>query len=264
MRRAESDAAGGNSPRCSSQRWLRWPSPARPAPARRARRAPPPRTCGAAPPRRPAALTDRTADIQAPRGRDLALNRAGMAALLKGAPTERTSAAKARPLIVSLPAPQGGFQRFALVDSPVMAPALARKHPEIKTYVGRGLDDPTATIRADLTPLGFHASVRSEHGVWYIDPVSRHDQSVYASYFGRDLKDVHGLFDFRDPQHDDHASADATAGRDASPDIVSGAVLRTYRLALVSDPSYATYFGAPNVTAAKVTLMNRVDQVYED
>ncbi len=40
--------------------------------------------------------------------------------------------------------------------------------------------------------------------------------------------------------------------------------LRTYRLALVTDPSYATYFGAANVTAAKVTLINRVTQIYED
>ena len=41
--------------------------------------------------------------------------------------------------------------------------------------------------------------------------------------------------------------------------------LRTYRLALITDSTYSTYFGGPqNVTAAKVTLMNRVDQIYED
>ena len=44
----------------------------------------------------------------------------------------------------------------------------------------------------------------------------------------------------------------------------AGDVLRTYRLALVTDQSYATYFGAANVTAAKVALMSRVNQVYED
>src|SRR4051794_19210452 len=110
-----------------------------------------------------------SADVSAPHGRDLALNRAGMQTLLKGAPAERTAAARQRPLVVSLPAPQGGFQRFSLVASAVMAPALAARHPEIKTYVGRGLDDTTATIRADLTPLGFHASIRSQHGAWYID-----------------------------------------------------------------------------------------------
>ena len=42
-------------------------------------------------------------------------------------------------------------------------------------------------------------------------------------------------------------------------------MLRIYRLALITDPGYADFFGGPaNVTAAKVTLMNRVVQVYED
>ena len=45
---------------------------------------------------------------------------------------------------------------------------------------------------------------------------------------------------------------------------VTGTQLRTYRLALITDPSYANYFGgSANVTAAKVALMNRVNQVYE-
>ena len=39
---------------------------------------------------------------------------------------------------------------------------------------------------------------------------------------------------------------------------------RTYRLALVTDPAYAAYFGTANVLAAKVTLMNRVNQIYND
>ena len=69
--------------------------------------------------------------------------------------------------------------------------------------------------------------------------------------------------------------ATATARRSASYQVVrdddptvdppTGDVLRTYRLALITDPGYATFFGGPaNVTAAKVTLINRVDQVYED
>ncbi|MEO5735123.1 MAG: M12 family metallo-peptidase, partial [Rubrivivax sp.] len=48
-------------------------------------------------------------------------------------------------------------------------------------------------------------------------------------------------------------------------DAAVGNQLRSYRLALVTDPAYATYFGgSANVTAAKVTLINRVTQVYED
>ena len=68
-----------------------------------------------------------------------------------------------------------------------MAPGLQLKHPDIATFSGRGIDDPTATIHADLSPLGFHASVRTPKGDWYIDPYYHLDQSVYASYYGHDV-----------------------------------------------------------------------------
>ena len=103
--------------------------------------------------------------------------------------SERTAAAKTSPLVLALPAPDGQFQRFTLADSPVMEAGLAARHPDIKTYRGRGIDDPTATIRADMTPLGFHASVRSTKGAWYIDPYYHLDTSVYVSYYARDLKE---------------------------------------------------------------------------
>jgi Metallo-peptidase family M12 len=162
---------------------------------------------------------------------------------------------------VSLPVPDGGFERFTLADSPVMESGLAARHPEIKTYTGRGLDDPTATIRADITPLGFHASVRSSRGAWYVDPYYNQDQSLYSVYFGRDLADADDQFTEREDV--ESATADiAGAVADVPPG--PSVTLRTYRLALVTDPSYANFFGPDNVTAAKVTLINRVTQVYED
>ena len=88
--------------------------------------------------------------------------------------------------MLTLPAPNGGVQRFAVHESSIMEAGLAARHPEIKTYAGRGLDDATATVRADLSPLGFHASVRSAAGGWYVDPYYRNDDSVYVSYFTRD------------------------------------------------------------------------------
>ena len=207
--------------------------------------------------------------------RAFALDVDGLEAALADAPPDATlsaapkalSRAASSPLILSLPAPKGGFQRFAVEESSVMEAGLAAKHPEIKTYAGRGIDDPAATIRADLTPLGFHASVRSPQGAWYIDPYYRLDSSVYVSYYGRDLEDSRGTFVER--EGDDGAEqADAFLGLDlAAADVPEGPIVtrRTYRLALLSDPTYATFFGGPaNVTAAKVTLVNRVNQVYED
>jgi hypothetical protein len=41
-------------------------------------------------------------------------------------------------------------------------------------------------------------------------------------------------------------------------------VRRTYRLALLNDPAYADYWGTENVLAAKVALVTRVNQIYND
>jgi hypothetical protein len=205
------------------------------------------------------------ADVQAHHFRAFTLDQAGMRAKLASTPKaglhERALAAGSS-TILSLPAPGGGFERFRVEQSPVMAPELAAKHPEIKTYAGVGIDDPTASIRADTGPLGFHASVRAPGGAWYIDPYYHLDDSVYVSYYGRDLENPHGGFE-----------ETGVLGKATDPlDIDTAAVaagpavqLRTYRLALLTDPTYATFFGgSANVTAAKVTLMNRVDQIYED
>ncbi len=178
-------------------------------------------------------------------------------------------ARSAGPRTLSLPGPDGGLQRFAVTPSTVLAPGLAAAHPEITTWAGRGVDDPAASVRVDVGSLGLHASVRSPAGAWYVDPYYDRDRGVYLSYWGRDLRSSpHG--GFVEGAGDALAQAQAALGEaapvlpapDAAPAV--GTVLRTYRLALLSDPTYAAYFGSENVLAAKVALVNRVDQVYED
>ncbi|MEO6084133.1 MAG: M12 family metallo-peptidase [Umezawaea sp.] len=194
-----------------------------------------------------AARSAQPADVRTDRFAGFTLNRPALTASLAGASTAE----------VVLPTPTGMFERFELADTPVMEPGLAAKHPEIKTYAGKGLDDPTASVRADLTPLGFHASVRSQHGQWFVDPYSHRDQGLYASYYGHDLTPAAPLREV-DVQHEVrrlHPAAVAT-----SPVVR----LHTYRLAIITDPSYARYFGTENVTAAKVALANRIAQIYED
>ncbi len=194
-----------------------------------------------------AAASARPSDVRPNRFAGFALDRPALAESLAGA----------SPVEVVLPTPAGTFQRFELVDTPVMETGLAARHPEIKTYAGRGLDDPTASVRADLTPLGFHASVRSQRGQWFVAPYSRRDQGLYASYYGHDLPPAAPL----------RESGVQYAGQHLQPVTVgTGPVvrLRTYRLAIITDPSYARYFGAENVTAAKASLVNRIAQIYED
>jgi hypothetical protein len=197
------------------------------------------------------------AQIKAKKLRAYTLDRGRAAAALAAAPAESAGAGGA---MLSLPAPDGSLQRFALQRTSLMEPALAARHPEISTFGGRGIDDPTATVRADLTPLGFHASVRSAEGNWYVDPYYERDESLYVSYYTRDAESNETFV-----ERDDDAEAAVEAAKEAAIPLGPAVQLRTYRLALVTDPSYTAYFGGPaNVTAAKVTLMNRVNQIYED
>jgi len=288
----------------------------------------------------------RTPALQLTRMHAATLDLAGMQSFAASAPLEKAGAAlralQSDSLTIALPHPDGGFRRFSLVEAPIMEAGLAALHPEIKTYRGVGIDDPKATLRMDITPLGLHASVRSPSGGFFVDPLYKNDTSVYASYGRGDLVNQHGPFS-ESRMDDVHVTVDrgfyqpgeaidvsangfpagarvtlevraegttdavrtlsatadktgavkvtlpanslgnggyevaARAGNIASSTVFtvldaagtadaisSGPTLRTYRLALVTDPSYAAYFGVDNVTAAKVTLINRVTQIYED
>ncbi|MFT4264762.1 MAG: M12 family metallo-peptidase [Nocardioides sp.] len=173
---------------------------------------------------------------------------------------------------ISVPDPDGRPVRFSVVPDSVMESELAAAHPEIQTYAGRGIDDPALSLRADVTPMGFHAAVRSPRGSWFMDPATDHrGESRHLSYYTASLpavpesiSDAFARTDL-DDLHEETAGA-ATSER-AAP--AAGAVvpLRTYRLALASDPAYAAYFqehdGDSNVLSQKVTLINRVNQIYE-
>ena len=191
----------------------------------------------------------------------VALDHAALRARLALAPSESAGAkgATAAPTEITLPLPDGTLQRFAVVESPVMAAELAALFPEIKTYYAQSIDDPVATARLDLTPAGFHAQILSPNGAVYIDPHLR-DASVYAVYHKKDYRRSVADFHCATPQGQtvNLLSAETTANR-------SGANLRTYRLACAADGEYTAFHGG-NVSggmAGIVSAVNRVNGVYE-
>ncbi|MCU1394313.1 MAG: hypothetical protein JWM34_2741 [Ilumatobacteraceae bacterium] len=208
-------------------------------------------------------------DIDTTHALAFSLNAPGMNAELASAPLELTPAAKAKPEILSLPKPDGGFEQFAIQLSPVMAPELAAKYPDITSYSGQGIDDPAATVRLDQGPKGFHAQVLSPSGDWYIDPYYHADLSVYVSYFRTDLVNSHGTF--VDGALPDGLTPTVTAPA-ATAARSTGTQLHTYRLAVAADGEYSQFQamgGTPptpttaTTLAAIVTAVNRVTGIYE-
>ena len=204
--------------------------------------------------------------------RTVAADLAALDALLAKAPMEGTAAARAAKVVLSLPLPDGTFGRFQIVESPIMEPELAAKFPEIKTYLGQGLDDPTAVARMDRTPKGFHAMILSSAGTIYIDPYRPGDTKNYISYFKRDFVTKEVFQEFPDVKEALEGVKEGLGlGTDRSPSgaallAPSGAVLRTYRAAVVGQTEYTTFHGGTvnGAMAAIITTMNRVNGIYEN
>ncbi|MFO0830882.1 MAG: M12 family metallo-peptidase [Phycisphaerales bacterium] len=173
------------------------------------------------------------------------------------APREATPAAN-QPLILWLPKPDGTFERFSVVESPIMTPDFQAVRPDVRTFVGQGMDDPAATLRCDWTTLGFRAQVLSPGGAWYIDPYTFFNTTYYVSYFKRDFwKDT----------SDWHCETTGEPIPQAEPVFGDRVVttLRTYRLALAATGEYTAFFGGTvaNAQSAMITSVNRVTGVYE-
>lgn len=163
--------------------------------------------------------------------------------------------------VIPLPMPEGGFARFEIAEAPVMEPALAKKFPDIRTYVGVGVDDPHASVRLDWTPAGFHGQVLSPNGAFYIDPYTKGDVEFYSSYRRRDLAPPDHQFECFFTGETAHKEG----GSPTTGILRSGPTLRTYRAAIAATGEYSAYHGGTvtSVLAAIVTALNRVTGIYE-
>ncbi|MEK7706973.1 MAG: reprolysin-like metallopeptidase, partial [Verrucomicrobiota bacterium] len=189
------------------------------------------------------------------------LDHAVLRPLLDRAPREFTPAAQTAPAEIELPMPDGSLQKFRFVEAPVMAPELAAKFPEIRTFRGQGIDDPAASVRFDFTPAGFHAQILSPRGAVYVDPLYRNDTTLHATYYKRDYRRAADGWQCLTP------AGPAVAAVAALPlDLArSGSNLRTYRLACAADGEYTAFHGGtvPAGLSAVVTAINRVTGVCE-
>ncbi|MBD2715770.1 T9SS type A sorting domain-containing protein [Microvirga sp. STR05] len=199
--------------------------------------------------------------------RSVTMQLPAMRAALAAAPAEAGSGARNSSTVISLPLPDGSSQRFRIVQVPVMAPQLAAKYPQIRTYEAQGIDDPSATARLDISPAGFHAMITTASRTIFIDPVSPTDNT-------------HLVFDRTSMNKDNvrfecltAGSAIGAAGSVLTPPmpaaIPNGATLKTYRLAVSCTGEYAVAVCAPAAPTTALTLskivtsVNRVSGVYE-
>ncbi len=165
--------------------------------------------------------------------------------------------------VISVPTPTGELVRFAVTPVEVLADRLQQANSQIRTFAGRGVDDVGLTIRADITPLGFHAMIRSADGrtkAWFVDPATVGDDSRHVSYAA-------GASDLPRLQEPERGAIEEGPESPPTADVgdrETTVASRTVRLALANDPAFASFYGTDNVLAAKVSIVNRVAGVFNE
>ncbi|PIF45007.1 putative secreted protein (Por secretion system target) [Chryseobacterium sp. 52] len=97
---------------------------------------------------------------------------------LKEAP-ERFS--KSKGAIITLPTAGGKIEKFQVWESSNMDPALQAKYPDIKSYVGTGVDDPSVYLRFSMSPVGFSSMITRSGLSEFIEPYTE-DRTIYAVF----------------------------------------------------------------------------------
>ena len=188
-----------------------------------------------------------------------------MKTILWNSPKESETDVLASNHLINVALPDGQTEIFKVVQYEMMEPELAIKYPEIRTFYGISLNDQLKRIRIDYTLQGFRAVISSPmDGKIYIDHFQRDDKNTRIVYYKKDYyKTLDWECNFDDDENNDSREHEEINYR------IGDCQLRSYRLAQATTGEYSNYHGATSsaqsglVTSAVVTVINRVNEVYE-
>ena len=195
------------------------------------------------------------------------INTNNLTSLLENAPLRFSTHSN---VVIEFPTKNGKIEEFRVYEAPVLASSLQAQHPNIRSYVAQGIDDPTAIARFSVSNQGLNLMLSSvNYSTIYMDPYTS-DLNQYISYSKRslpaDTRTFECLFEETLGNEIETSSRNADDGK-----------LRTYRLALACTGEYAQYHlnnqgidpGASDevkkaaVLTAMNTAMTRVNGIYE-
>lgn len=165
---------------------------------------------------------------------------------LKGT-SSRTSEGKG--IVISIPGTNGKLERFQVWEYSNMAPELQEKYPDIKSYVGIGIEDHSAYLRFSLSPIGFSSMITRSGISEFIEPYSQ-DRTVYA-VFDSKARQNQDVEPFKCSTSED-LGMKSTGNKNSSTN-KKAAGFNTFRLAMSCTGEYAQYHLTAAGTPANAT-----------
>ena len=167
--------------------------------------------------------------------------------------------AKEREREISFPDQTGEIAVFRVAETPVLAPELAAKYPEIRSFTGYKISDPAVEIRFSLSHRGVQSMVidpRNKRHV-FLQKVSQ-ETDTYISYKRQEDQLYSSKFVCS-------TKAGVSTAIPSAARIVEEGILRTYRLAVSTTGEYTQFHGGTvaDALAAINATVTRVNAIFE-
>lgn len=158
---------------------------------------------------------------------------------------------------ITIPNAEGVLERFMVWESSNFDPELQAKYPEIRAYIGTGLDDKTAKIHFSVAPIGIQTMVlRSDKAYEFIEqnPENKSEYVLFTSHNKNTSKSL--ICKTKDESINISNKTAKTASNTKT--------LKTLRLAISCTGEYTTFFGGTKAgaLAGMNATMTRVNAVF--
>lgn len=138
-------------------------------------------------------------------------------------------------VVISFPNADGKLEKFRVYESSVLESELQARHPELRSFVAQGIDNPEANMHLSSTIFGIHGMIRSSKGTYYIDPYTT-DLKNYVVYnksaLGSSRPFSCGAYNVESDQPKMDIENQVFA---------NDALLRTYRMAMTCTNEYSAF-----------------------
>ncbi|WP_372768218.1 reprolysin-like metallopeptidase [Lutibacter sp.] len=193
---------------------------------------------------------------------------------LNNAPKRKGNLEKSN-TVISFPNENGKLEKYRIFEASVMEENLQKQYPDIRSYVGKGIDNPGSAIRFSVSPFGLHAMfLGNAEGSVYIDPYTENNDS-YIFYSSKNLPAIEPFECKFDEVNTSQKTTTTTIS--AKAENANDGKLRTFRLAVATTGEYAQFhldrqgisstatdaIKKEAVLSAIVTTMTRVNGIFE-
>ena len=171
-------------------------------------------------------------------------------------------------VVINFPDKKGNMEQFQVSETSTLAPEIAIKYPNIKTYIGFSLDNPGGRIRFSISPQGLKTmSTYPNKPALFTVPLNKGDKSLYISYDRSMRIDSKKDFECLTENENVPIKEIISLNRDANDQI-----LRTLRIAISTTGEYTNFWDDGDDTngdaqedalAALVSTLNRTNEVFE-